>query len=414
MISRPLWLDRIQRAWSRRSVVWLSGVRRVGKKTLARMLPGATYMNCDLPSVVRALDDPELFLRGRRPGSVLIFDEIHQLSDPSLLLKLAADEHPKLKVLATGSSTLAATGKFRDSLAGRKASVHLCPVLWEECASGFGGGRAAACEEGGTTAGGEPSVVALDRRLLHGGLPEALLAERPSLDSFSEWIDSFYARDILELFSIRNRQGFLALFRMLLRRSGGQLAYGRLASLTELSRPTVKSYIDALEVAHAVHRLRPFHGGGSREIVRRPKCYAFDTGFVAFERGWRDIRPDDRGVLWEHLVLDTLRVRHLDENVFYWQDKSRREVDFVVRRERNRVDLIECKIAPEKLNPSAAAAFRAHYPQGDNYVVTPFASEPYQFRRGALVFTACVPGAVPGDPSVTATPAAATGVLLGE
>ena len=414
MIPRPLWLERIRRAWSRRSVVWLSGVRRVGKTTLARMLPGATYMNCDLPSVVRALDDPELFLRGRKPGSVLIFDEVHQLPDPSLLLKLAADEHPKLKVLATGSSTLAATGKFRDSLAGRKVSVHLCPVLWEECAGGFGGGRAAAGEEGRTTAGGEPSVVALDRRLLHGGLPEVLLAERPLLDSFSEWIDSFYARDILELFSIRNRQGFLALFRLLLRRSGGQLGYGRLASLTELSRPTVKSYIDALEVAHAVHRLRPFHGGGSREIVRRPKCYAFDTGFVAFERGWRDIRPDDRGVLWEHLVLDTLRVRHLDENVFYWQDKSRREVDFVVRRERNRVDLVECKITPEKLNPSAASAFRARYPQGDNYVATPFASEPYQLRRGDLVFTACVPSAVPGDPSVTATPAAASGVVLGE
>ncbi len=158
-------------------------------------------------------------------------------------------------------------------------------------------------------------MVALDRRLLHGGLPEALLAEHPSLESFSEWIDSFYARDILELFAIRNRQGFLALLRLLLRRSGGQLSYGRLASLTKTSRPTIKSYLDALEVAHAVHRLRPFSGGGSREIVRCPKCYAFDTGFVAFERGWRNIRPDDRGVLWEHLVLDTLRVRHLDENV---------------------------------------------------------------------------------------------------
>ena len=371
-------------------------------------------MNCDLPSVVRALDDPELFLRGRAPGSVLVFDEVHRLSNPSLLLKLAADEHPKLRVLATGSSTLAATGKFRDSLAGRKASVHLCPVLWEECAGGFGAGRGGAGEEGrATAADNSPSVVALDRRLLHGGLPEALLAEHPSLESFSEWIDSFYARDILELFAIRNRQGFLALLRLLLRRSGGQLSYGRLASLTETSRPTIKSYLDALEVAHAVHRLRPFRGGGSREIVRRPKCYAFDTGFVAFERGWRNIRPDDRGVLWEHLVLDTLRVRHLDENVFYWQDKSGREVDFVVRRERARMDLIECKIAPEKLSPSAASAFRDRYPEGDNYVATPFAAEPYQLRRGGLVFTACVPSAVPGDPSVVASPAAST-VLQGE
>jgi len=35
MIRRPLWLDRIRRAWLHRPVVWLSGVRRVGKTTLA-------------------------------------------------------------------------------------------------------------------------------------------------------------------------------------------------------------------------------------------------------------------------------------------------------------------------------------------------------------------------------------------
>ena len=194
MIGRDRWQALIRRAWSRRSIVWLSGVRRVGKTTLARMLPDAVYVNCDLPSAVRALEDPELFLDGRPPDSVLVLDEVHRLPDPSRLLKIAADAYPRLRVLATGSSTLAATGKFRDSLTGRKEAVHLCPVLWEECAEPFG-------------------VPDFDRRLLHGGLPEVLLAARKEAAFFSEWIDSFYARDILELFSIRNRQGFLSLLR---------------------------------------------------------------------------------------------------------------------------------------------------------------------------------------------------------
>ncbi|MEN8261777.1 MAG: AAA family ATPase [Pseudomonadota bacterium] len=202
MIKRTLWLDRIQQAWTRRSIVWLSGVRRVGKTTLARMLPDALYMNCDLPSTQRALEDPELFLDGRVSGTILVFDEVHHLNDPSRLLKIAADEYLQLKVLATGSSTLAATRKFRDSFTGCKQAIHLCPVLWDECADPFG-------------------VSDLDRRLLHGGLPEPLLAERKDPAFFNEWIDSFYARDILELFGIRNRQGFLLLFRLLLRQSGG-------------------------------------------------------------------------------------------------------------------------------------------------------------------------------------------------
>ena len=137
MVKRALWLDRMQWAWARRSIVWLSGVRRVGKTTLARMLPDAVYMNCDLPSTLRALEDPELFLESQSPDGVLIFDEVHHLDDPSRLLKIAADEYPHIKVLATGSSTLAATRKFRDSLTGRKQTIHLCPVLWEECVDSF-------------------------------------------------------------------------------------------------------------------------------------------------------------------------------------------------------------------------------------------------------------------------------------
>ncbi|MDX8406467.1 MAG: AAA family ATPase [Mariprofundus sp.] len=105
MIKRSLWLNCIEKAWSNRSIVWLSGVRRVGKTTLTRMLPDAVYMSCDLPSTLRALDDPELFLDSQTPGSVLILDEAHRLDDPSRLLKIAADEYPHLKVLATGSST---------------------------------------------------------------------------------------------------------------------------------------------------------------------------------------------------------------------------------------------------------------------------------------------------------------------
>lgn len=370
MLNRPFWLNRIHQAWGQRTLVWLSGVRRVGKTTLSRMLPDAVYMNCDLPSVMRALEDPELFLQGQQQGRVLILDEIHHLDDPSRLLKIAADEYPQLRVLATGSSTLAATRKFRDSLTGRKIAIHLCPILWEECADHFG-------------------VTDLDHRLLHGGLPEPLLAAHKDAAFFNEWIDSFYARDILELFGIRNRQGFLTLLRLLLRQSGGQVDYSQLANLSEQSRVTVKAHIEAMQIAHAVHLLRPFHGGGKREIVSRPKCYAFDTGFVTFEKGWNSIRADDRGLLWEHLVLEALRARFADDDIFYWQDKARREVDFIIRQGRDRVDTVECKINPNRFEAKPVVAFRTLYPEGDNYILSPAARKPYRIRRDGLEFTVC-------------------------
>jgi hypothetical protein len=365
MIERPFWIKRIYQAWENRSVVWLSGVRRAGKTTLAQMFPKAVYQNCDLPSVGRQLIDPESFYDSLDRGTIVIFDEIHRSEDPSRLLKIAADAYPHLKVLATGSSTLGATKKFRDSLTGRKHMIYLPPVLWSECIDNF-------------------NIKELDRRLLHGGLPEPLLSQTKDAAFFSEWMDSFYARDIQELFGIRNRTGFMKLLHVLLRQSGSLMDYTHLARLSDLSRQTVKAHVEAMSVAHAVFLLPPFHGGGRREITQRPKCYSFDTGFVTFVKGWDRIREDDRGLLWEHLVLDTLRSLVDDRNLFYWRDKSGREVDFVLKREQQQSDAIECKINPDQFDAAHLTVFRSLYPEGRNYVLSPNVKSSYQRRYGNL------------------------------
>jgi predicted AAA+ superfamily ATPase len=363
-ILRPYWIDRVRSAWRQRPLVWLAGVRRVGKTTLARMLPDTVYLNCDLPSAERRLEDPELLYGSLAAGTVVVLDEVQRLPDPSRTLKVAADGFPRLKILATGSSTLAATRKFRDTLTGRKTVVSLPPVLWTECEEQFG-------------------IRDLDRRLLHGGLPEMLLSDEPDPSYFAEWMDSFYARDIQELFGIRQRTGFLNLLRLMLRQSGGLVDYSGLARECDLSRPTVKAHLEALASAYALHALPPFHGGGRRELVRRPKAYGFDTGIVCHVRGWRDIRDEDRGHLWEHLVLDVLRTV-VGDGLYYWRDKSGREIDFVVRRGRD-VHAIECKVNPDRFDVEALAVFRALYPRGRNFVVCPEVTESYERRARRLV-----------------------------
>jgi predicted AAA+ superfamily ATPase len=264
----------------------------------------------------------------------------------------------------TASSSLAATRKFHDSLTGRKQVVHLPPVLWPECQDEF--------------------HVGLDRRLLHGGLPEMLLADEPDPEWYAEWLDSFYARDIQELFAVRQRTGFLNLLRLMLRQSGGLADYSALSRECDLSRPTVKAHLEAMAVAYALTPVPPFHGGGRRELVRRPKVYGFDTGFVSFVRGWTTLRDEDREELWEHLVLDVLVAATGMRGLAYWRDKSGREIDFVVARGRE-VDAIECKIQPARFDAANLAAFRRIYPRGRNIVVAPGVAEPYDVRAGTLV-----------------------------
>jgi predicted AAA+ superfamily ATPase len=371
LVGRPFWLGRLESAWKEAPVVWLSGVRRVGKTTLVQSLGAerALYVNCDLPAAGEMVRDPALFYRNC-PKPIVIFDEIHQLRDPSRLLKVGADLFPSLRILATGSSTLAASKKFRDTLAGRKREVHLVPVLWGEIET-FG--------------------ATLLRRLHHGGLPSALLADTRMPSLYREWMDSFFARDIQRLFGFRDVNRFNALLEYVLRQSGGQLERTRAATGLGISRPTVESHLAALEITHAVTLVRPFHGSGLRELVKLPKIYAFDTGFVSFARGWEPLRSGDYGILWEHIVLEHLQAHWPDLPIRYWRDKAGREVDFVLVRSRDRVDAIECKWNPAELDPVPLRTFRAHYPKGQNYLVTPHEGPAYARRFGPLVLSVCAP-----------------------
>lgn len=361
MIKRPFWINKINKAWQSRSVIWLSGVRRVGKTTLTKMFDDIIYLNCDLPSTLRGLQDPESFFKGMGKNSIIVFDEIHRLDNASQILKIGADEYPDFRILATGSSTLAATKKFKDSLAGRKHAIYLAPVLWEECRSDF-------------------DILDFDKRLLHGGLPEPLLSASKDDSFFSEWIDSFYARDIQELFGIRNRSGFLKFLRILMRQSGGLLDYTNLAKLSDLSRPTVKSHLESLSIAHALTLISPYHAGGRREITKRPKAYVFDTGFITYINGWVQIREEDRGILWEHLVLDVLMTHFVTFNIMYWRDKSGREIDFIVRGKEGEIHTLECKINPDNFSSDSLEKFRELYPNGKNLVVSPFIDAVYTQR----------------------------------
>jgi len=362
MIDRPLWHKRLQAAWGQASIVWLTGVRRVGKTVLAQSLPDTEFINCDLPSTAERLRDPERFLQSVK-APLVILDEIHQLPDPSRVLKIAADAFPNLKVLATGSSTLAATQKFRDSLTGRKRVVELVPALAEEI-SAFG-------------------VTDLRDRLLRGGLPPTLLAEDGRHEFYSEWMDSYFARDVQELFRLEKRGAFLKLLELVLRQSGGLLEINSLAKHSGVSRPTVMNWLEVFQITHVVHLLRPYAEGGRREIIAQPRIYGFDTGFVCHARGWDELRAEDCGLLWEHLVLDTLLSTRIPK-IFFWRDKQQREVDFVIPCGRGCADAIECKWNAENFEARGMAAFRENYPRGRNLVISPQTVTRYKRKMSGL------------------------------
>lgn len=348
MVQRQFWLKRLEALWEKRSVVWLSGVRRAGKTVLCRSLARVEYFDCELPRVRRLLAEPEDFLRGVR-GRRIVLDEIHRLGNPSELLKIAADHFTDVRIVATGSSTLGAARKFRDTLAGRKAELWLTPITLADLED-FG----------------QPS---LPHRLLHGGLPPYFLSEELPEREFQEWMDAYWAKDIQELFRLERRHAFQTFVELLLAQSGGIFEATKFAAPCEVSRSTIQNYLRVLEATFVVHLLRPFSSRRQNEIIAAPKVYGFDTGFVCAHRGWTALRREDMGHLWEHFVLNEIHASTQSRDIRYWRDKRGHEVDFIWLRRGHPPLAIECKWSADHFTPENLRSFAAQYPKAELVVV---------------------------------------------
>ncbi len=349
MVQRKFWLRKIKKSLQKRSVLWLSGVRRVGKTMLCQSIPKVEYFDCELPRVRRMMEDPRSFLEDLR-GRLLILDEIHRLANPSEILKIAADHYPDTKIVATGSSTLGASAKFKDTLAGRKHELWLTPMISEDLI--------------------DFAKTDLSHRFMHGGLPPFFLAgDFPERD-VQEWMEAYWAKDIQELFRLERRHSFLKFAELLMIQSGGIFEATSFARPCEVSRTTISNYLAVLEATFAVHVIRPFSSHRQTEIISAPKVYAFDTGFMCYYRGWHALRKEDYGILWEHYVLNELHAQTQSRKILYWRDKRGHEIDFIMADRQSEPIVVECKWKASEFNVSSIKAFRRQYPKGNNFVVS--------------------------------------------
>jgi len=306
------------------------------------------YFDCELPRIRRLMEDHQAFLEDRG-GSRVVLDEVHRLDNPSELLKIAADHYPDVKILATGSSTLGASAKFRDTLAGRKAELWLTPMIGADLK--------------------DFPQTNLEHRFLHGGLPPFFLENDLPEREFQEWMDAYWAKDVQELFRLERRYSFQKFAELLMAQSGGVFEATRFARPCEVSRTTISNYLAVLEATFVVHVLRPFSTHRPTEIVSAPKVYAFDTGFMCYHRGWNALRREDLGLLWEHFVLNEVHGQLQIRQINYWRDKRGHEIDFVISQRQQPPIAIECKWSASDFDSSGVKAFRRQYPKGNTYVV---------------------------------------------
>ena len=319
--------------------VGLLGPRQVGKTTLAfaqkALYPDALYLDLELPSAQRQMDDPEAFLMAHAQ-QLVILDEVQRMPELFGILRGVIDQRRRMgqasgQFLLLGSATGVLMQQSSESLAGRVAYVELPPLLAPEIFTD------------------QPSVADLNALWVRGGFPMSWLA--PSDADSMTWREVFMAtyleKDIPALGPRIPATTLRRLWTMLAHHQGELLDLSKLAAALAISGQTVSRYIDLLCDLMLVRRLPAWHGNVGKRLIRSPKVYVRDSGLVHALLGLPNLDAvlghPIAGSSWEGFVMEQLINAAPQAQACFYRTSNGAEVDLVLTFRNQQTWVIEIK-----------------------------------------------------------------------
>ena len=172
---------------------------------------------------------------------------------------------------------------------------------------------------------------------LRGGFPDALLAPNDKAVDFwfRGFVQTYIERDLPNLGLSASPHIMRNMLRMLSNVQGGMLNYTDLSDSLNLSQPTVKTYIDFLESAFLIRRLKPYFANLGKRLVKSPKLFFRDTGILHYLMGIQDMDGLQGNIglgnSWEGYVIQQI-IANLKSDVepYFYRTKDKAELDLVL------------------------------------------------------------------------------------
>lgn len=312
----------------KRKVIIIYGARQVGKTTLIKEIQKgypdiSVYLNCDEPDIREAFTEAtSTEIKSFMGNKKLIFlDEAQRVRNIGLSLKLIVDSFADIQVVATGSSSFDLSNQIAEPLTGRKYEFQLYPFSVEELLELYS----------------LPEIQRiLEKRILLGMYPEVAQEGQNEARSLLKNItQSYLYKDVLQYQDIKNPEVLEKLLQALALQIGSEVSYNELASIVGIDKKTVASYIQILEKAFVIFRLRPFSRNLRKELTKLRKIYFLDTGIRnALINNFNPFRlRQDVGALWENfLVSERLKFNSnqaRDVNMYFWRTHQQQEIDYL-------------------------------------------------------------------------------------
>ncbi len=338
-----------------RQMAFVVGPRQVGKTTACRGLSSA-YLNWD------NADDRQIILQGptatarrlelerlREQPTIGTFDELHKFKKWKSFLKGFYDTYAdSVRVLVTGSSRLNVYRRGGDSLMGRYFPYRMHPFSVAEVIHQDLPDMKAIVRPPRRI--GEADFAALWE---HGGYPEPFLKRDSRFTR--RWSSlrqqQLLREDVRDLTRIQELGQIESLVSVLLEHSGDQLVYSSLAKQVQVSQDTLRRWIETLCGFYLGFLVRPWFQNISKSLRKEPKWFLGDWSGIA-DGGKRAETFIACHLLkavegWTDLGLGEFQLGYL-------RDKLKREVDFVIVRDRKPWVLVEVKKTDKNLGPSLA------------------------------------------------------------
>lgn len=265
----------------RRSVqraIVLLGARRVGKTTLLRQLirdateegdlgpllyasvDAPTYSGLGLDDLLRLFE--EVCPHDPRAPRLIVFDEVQYLSDWERHLKDLVDTYPRTRFVASGSAGAALKRKSTESGAGRFTDFELPPLTFAEFLD-FSGvtDEVLDCtrERASVKDFGRLNAYFVDY-VNHGGYPEVVrnAAIRSDMERFvrNDIVQKVLLQDLPTLYGITNIPELNRLFTTVAYNSGQLISLEGLSNNAGVAKPTIAKYLEYLEAAFLIVRMR--------------------------------------------------------------------------------------------------------------------------------------------------------------
>jgi hypothetical protein len=357
--------DQVKLSLKEGLVVIIYGARQVGKTTLARKIMTAyqrpLYVNADeVTERLRLQNKGSLELKDYFGNAdIVVVDEAQRVENIGLTAKIIHDAYPEIKILLTGSSSLDLAAKIKEPLTGRSMEFTLYPLSLDEVASN-----------------NQEKENAMNRALIYGSYPAMwAMSSDQAKERLRLLATNYIYRDAFALQTIFDDTIMYNLLQLLAFQLGNEVSYNELATTLQISRDTAMRYVDLLEKARIIYRLRQYRRNERSIIGKLRKIYFYDLGI---RNGLVDnFKPlqlrDDKGALWENFCLNERQKAQQRTRIytrqFYWRNRSKQEID-LIEESSETIKAFEFKFSSNK-TVSIPKSFEQLYPGTVLQVVNP-------------------------------------------